>query len=172
MDRVVTEILRKLHKEKSQGANDKVVSGLVALLVQLGVYPISGVGKYTPLEMVYSWGVDWHQFDGPHYCPMCGADLRNWDTGPPIKREIHVKVLNSNEFSYKCPDCMEDISDAVIAARPSNSRHCLKDVEDSGSDLTEQFNSAGWWNENQLVKAMGEGDAEWVVKKMAKKMVK
>lgn len=113
------KLLQCLHIERNKYTNSdkEMMAVLVDKLVELGVYPKYGFnGHYSALRMVECWGVDWHQFSAPHYCPNCGTDLRDWEAGVPGKREIYVKFIN-NECNpyYRCPDCETDITAAVIA---------------------------------------------------------
>jgi hypothetical protein len=117
-------LLQALHQEriKFTESNKEYMAALVDKLVELGIYPAHGFnGRYQTLQMVECYGVDWHQFSGPHYCPFCKTDLRDWEAGVPGKREIYVKVLdNRSESHYQCPDCEENITAAVALARAGN----------------------------------------------------
>jgi len=120
------EILQKLHVERQKftKSDRELMELLVSRLVEMGVYPKCGGGtyKYPALKMVECYGVDWHQFDAPHFCSECHSDLRSWDTGPPYKREIYVKSRD-REFQsyYQCPDCKANITAHVAASRCGNS---------------------------------------------------
>jgi len=124
-------LLRALHEERNKytESNKEYMAALVNKLVELGVYPAFGFnGRYPALQMVEGYGIDWHQFDAPHYCPLCQSDLRDWEAGAPGKREIYVKpdpIKNDHDPYFMCPDCKGNITEAVATAR--SGRHAIRD---------------------------------------------
>lgn len=122
------ELLRELHKERQKftGADRQYMKAIVDKLVERGVYPAYGFnGRYPALSMVENYGVDWHQFSAPHFCPQCGVDLRDWENGAPGKREVLVKDLRSDTSHYECPDCKQNITDHIAALRSALNRSAL-----------------------------------------------
>lgn len=110
------EILAQLKEEREKFAKcDKdVMQGFVDLLVTLGVYPKSTPAMekhgYTHLQMVESWGTDWHEWRDPLSCPHCDTDWRDQEAGPPFKREIGIYLpAQDRTVAWKCPDCGEEI---------------------------------------------------------------
>ena len=121
-------LLKELHKERQKfsKADRQYMKAIVDKLVERGVYPAYGFnGRYQALDMVENYGVDWHQFSAPHYCPMCGADLRDWEAGVPGKREILVKDLRSDASHYECPDCKCNITEHIALLKHAFNRSAL-----------------------------------------------
>lgn len=121
-------LLQELYREREKyiESDRQYMSAIVNRLVEIGVYPAFGFnGRYPALEMVESYGVDWHQFSTPHYCSECGSDLRDWETGVPGKREIYVKpdpIKNDFDPYFMCPDCGADITNSIAVGK-----HKLRD---------------------------------------------
>jgi len=90
-------------REKFARANRDLMTTMCDQLVEHEVYPKESKLGRSPLEMVENYGIDWHLYREPHFCPHCNADLRS-KNGPPYKREIGV-VENDRLRYYTCPDC-------------------------------------------------------------------
>lgn len=95
---------RDLHSQ----ADDTKMSIICEQLMKAGVYsitPFMEENEYSALDMVISWGVDWHIFREPQECRHCGSDLRNLNTGPPFKLEVGVTLDRDRSECFECPDC-------------------------------------------------------------------
>lgn len=83
---------------------NKVLEGLVGHLVDCGFYPTHSKKMIPALKMVENYGVFWHIYLDPLFCPHCGEDLRNLEHGAPYKREIGVSAKDRVQY-YECPKC-------------------------------------------------------------------
>ena len=96
-----------------------LIEALCTELVARGVYPEAaefGNSRHSALKMVEYYGAYWHQFAEPHFCPKCKADLRDWNSGPPFKREIYCKDGRGDTLFdpfLQCPDCRTNISEEM-----------------------------------------------------------
>jgi len=106
------QLLEQLREERAKFTkSDKgVMQRLVDQLVASGVYPHSTPAMekhgYSHLQMVESWGADWHEWRNPLCCPICDADWRDSVSGPPFKREIGVYSQGQDRtVAWRCPDC-------------------------------------------------------------------
>ena len=104
-----TEIIAELDTERQKftKSDQAKMVGLIDQLVASGEYVPTphtekrkSQGVKNPfLEMVESYGADWHRYSEPHNCPSCGTDLCDRKNGPPYKREI------SSGGPCWCPEC-------------------------------------------------------------------
>lgn len=77
----------------------------VQYLIDTGEYPASTApgNTLTVLEMVYTYGPNWHRWSAPVTCE-CGGDLRDYNLGPPFKVTISVED-DEGHVSHSCPLC-------------------------------------------------------------------
>lgn len=82
------------------------LSGLIRALQRMKVYPKETVegNPNSILTMVKDYGARWFEWREPFECNNCKVDLRNYETGPPFKREIGI-VENDSVKNFICPDC-------------------------------------------------------------------
>ena len=114
-DQILVEIdaarrnLAYLSSAEEQAGED-LLARLVVEAQTAGVYPQETVKKNpnTVLTMVKGWGARWFEWTGMLTCPKCGSDWRDYESGPPFKREIG-NVERDRIASFKCPDCGEII---------------------------------------------------------------
>ncbi len=108
------ELLAQIAQEREKYAesdNDKMAD-LCEQLTEAGIYPATPFMEemeYTALDMVTSWGADWHIFREPLKCGGCGKDLRNLNTGPPFKLEIGIEHDRDRVEYFKCPSCEQKL---------------------------------------------------------------
>lgn len=103
-------LLSQLAQERDlySQADDTKMGIICDQLVEIGVYPVTPFmeeNEYSALDMVISWGVDWHIFREPQKCRHCGSDLRNLNTGPPFKLEVGVTLDRDRSEYFKCSSC-------------------------------------------------------------------
>lgn len=121
-DKDVDKILKQLDHERSKytSANQAKMEELISVLVEEGVYEDTPLtlkcreeGKENPfLTMVECWGVRWHEYREPHFCPHCNEDLRDYEWGPPGKREIGFYSQEVDATLYDlCPACKGMVTD-------------------------------------------------------------
>ena len=100
-------------RRKFSNADDVVIRSLVEELVRRDEYrePIGTpheVKPFVPLESickaVWGYGARWHRYREPLCCPLCQADLRDHENGPPFKREIG-RIERDRVAGWNCPDC-------------------------------------------------------------------
>lgn len=79
---------------------------LTDAVIRRGVYPEETVpgNPNSVLDMVRGWGALWFEWKGPLTCPLCQADLCDYEHGPPFKRE-HAIVEGDHIQFFTCPDC-------------------------------------------------------------------
>ena len=108
-------LLDRLDEERRRfsNADDRVVRALAQELLLRGEYrePIGTPHEkkpFVPLESilgaVWGYGARWHRYREPLRCPLCQADLRDHDNGPPFKREIG-RIERDRVAGWNCPDC-------------------------------------------------------------------
>lgn len=108
-------LLKKLHSLNIKfSSDDKIKNQMREIcdeLIERKVYPkYSSNSKYSALEMVKFYGVDWYLYKNPIKCPHCNSDLRDLKNGPPFKREIGIYDLEQDRTIYhQCPDCNKKI---------------------------------------------------------------
>ena len=111
MESILRELEQELSKRYSESNKEKVDT-LCHALVENSTYPEDY--EYSR-KMVEYYGAHWHEYQEPLNCQHCGADLRNLDSGPPFKREIHVKCMYNSHTSYlECPDCGKEIKKCLF----------------------------------------------------------
>lgn len=111
-------LLKKLNEERGKffSRDEKVMQGLIDDLVTEGVYPSEPTPcmlayKYSILDMVSSWGVNWYMYEEPLECPYCKANLKDEKNGPPFKREISmVDFFLDGIVDCICPDCYRSLN--------------------------------------------------------------
>jgi hypothetical protein len=84
------------------------IKSMIDALIARGVYPAVTVegNPNDVYTMVTGYGARWHEWREPHACPHCKADLRDYRTGPPYKREIGLYDRDTDRtVSVICPDC-------------------------------------------------------------------
>jgi len=107
----IEQLLDSLDKERRKftRSNQELMQLMIDELVVLGVYPTTKIMKehnYTPMSMVEGYGARWHEWSEPLNCPHCGADWRNFQSGPPFKREVGVYSREQDRTTeWMCPDC-------------------------------------------------------------------
>jgi hypothetical protein len=106
--------VRYVYPETQQSREDKLrLLEAIGEAIELGVYPKSTPtmkkNGYTHLQMVESYGHDWHVYRKPHKC-QCGFDLRDKRNGPPYKLEIgHTDLRTDRTTHHECPKCGERV---------------------------------------------------------------
>lgn len=108
MDKRVTTALAILAAERRnlRGKDTSRMRELCDFLVEAGHYPKESVRGVPAFDMMNNYGVCWNEYDEPHSCRHCGADLCDRVNGPPFKREIGM--INRGEdgpHRYACPQC-------------------------------------------------------------------
>jgi len=93
--------LEALRYDPSPEARRRLVT-LCVQATQVGLFPRHA----RPIYMVDCYGAAWFEFRGPLSCPLCSADLRDYEHGAPFKREIGVYDSGADRtVAWRCPDC-------------------------------------------------------------------
>lgn len=88
-------------RQKFDQADEHLMDEMIKELIRRCVYPekpCPGNPNSTKM-MVLGWGAYWHTWTGPVSCPVCKADLRDLEVGPPFIRAIRSSNV------WVCPDC-------------------------------------------------------------------
>lgn len=106
IDRARFPFKNGFEKVPQRRLREGVLSDLVQIAIDLGIYPEkTGYENLTVQAMVEGWGARWNEYQEPHFCPHCQADLRN-PKGPPFMRTIGISNGDS-VHTWKCPDCQK-----------------------------------------------------------------
>lgn len=91
---------------------EKELQRFVDFAVEAGIMPQASQNGKSALEMVQSYGSRWFLYSGPFYCQNCNEDLRDYQNGPPFKREILQSYSNYDEKKVHeliCPVCKKNV---------------------------------------------------------------
>lgn len=101
-------------REKFTKADKQKMQEIIERLVNANVYPVTSAMKkhgYNAMTMVESYGARWHIWKQPLQCPHCSTDLRDYESGPPFKREIAIYSRELDRTThFECPDCHKQIA--------------------------------------------------------------
>lgn len=104
------ELLEALKDERGlliQTSNE-IMKIMIDELIRRKVYP-ENTPEGNPNDiyaMVSGWGAYWHTWKGTLECPLCKADLRDHESGPPFLRQIGISDQGLDRvIGWQCPDC-------------------------------------------------------------------
>jgi uncharacterized protein with PIN domain len=116
-----TQLLSELDEWRSYQLDRRnaVMEEIIGILRERGVYCETQLikfwisqdwlkGRCPYMEAVEGYGAYWHTYRGYVECPHCHADLRDYESGPPMRRIIACHPDRGNTF-VMCPDCERKI---------------------------------------------------------------